>query len=151
MDEDQNGEIDFEEFSEGLLMIDKTLMKPDLEEIYKACTWSKDVELKISSFIDIVKNGLIKNYPMLKVKEMKERKIIRKAFPQIFEGKGNIKKKAWRHSKKQSLLNVNAIGKIEDKDNILSDNTIDSANSSIAGTPTDDPVLFSFLYFLLCL
>ena len=132
VDEDDNGEIDFEEFSEGLLMIDGTLMKPELEEIYDRCTWSKDSELKIASFLDILKSNLLKNYPIVKVNSMREHKIVRKAFPKIFEGKTNVVRKA--RSKHDRLLNTGSAGS-DDASTVRSDSG-DTPLSSAVATPT---------------
>lgn len=130
VDEDSNGEIDFEEFSEGLLMIDSTLMKSELEEVYSHCTWSKDSELKISSFLDILKSNLLKNYPIVKVNGMKKHKIVRKAFPKIFAGKANIVKIA------TSRHRLSAGNSVNDDASTNKSDSGDTPFSSAAVTPT---------------
>ncbi len=77
-DDDSNGEVDINEFLEALNGIDSRLYKRDLEKVYSDCVFTANSELKIHSFIAILR------------KEAKPRRgdrpadIIRRAFPTIF-------------------------------------------------------------------
>jgi len=54
MDEDKNGEIDFEEFQEGMTSIYSSLLPSDVQQIYSECVWNEDDELNIQLFSELL-------------------------------------------------------------------------------------------------
>eukprot|EP01084_Bolivina_argentea_P159137 277179_1 len=82
VDEDKNGEIDYEEFAEGIRHINNNLLPNEIKEIYDEIVWNEFEELNIKLFIDLLKQRLknIKNIHTIKKNLITPKKILNIAF-----------------------------------------------------------------------